>query len=242
MFCTRRDALPPMRDQLFSLYSFMRHNETLACLANNSCMWLMSPTFSATAIAVSHDGVSCHFTVINNVYCFTFYFCYLVNQGAPFTWHIFVLIHKQNVNADLSCDYYHCVTFSFFFYPDLSQAWKDVDMRDCSSYPSFKRKKNLFSWRKQWQNFKENILPEHQAIYLHWYKGSYNAVLRHHFTQSEPQVTNQMCKKRASISAFVFFPWGFLFIFLFAIFFLFFVYFSFISILYRKNVERFHCP
>lgn len=148
MFCTRRNALPPIRDQLFSLYSFVRHNETLACLVNNSCMWLMSPTFSVTAIAVSHGGVSCHFTVINNVYCFTFYFCYLINQGTPFTWLIFVLIHKQNVNVDWSCDYYHCVTFSSFFILIWVRREKMLMCETVSSYPSFKRKKKLIFLKK----------------------------------------------------------------------------------------------
>lgn len=145
MFCTRRDSLPPKLNQLFSLYSFVRHNETLASLVNNSCMWLMSPTFSAATIAVSHDGESCHFTVINNVYCFTFYFCYLVNQGTPFTWHIFVFIHKQNVNADLSCDCYHCGMFSSFL------SWFESGMKRCwhvrlflATHLSDKKKKLIF--------------------------------------------------------------------------------------------------
>lgn len=141
MFCTRHDALPPMLNQLFSLYSFTRHNEALASLVNNFCMWLMSPTFSAATIAISHDSVSCHFKVINNVYCFTFYFCHLVNQGTPFTWRIFVLIRTQNVNIDLNCNYYHCGMFSSFFYPGLSQVRKDVDIRECFELPIFQKKK-----------------------------------------------------------------------------------------------------
>lgn len=144
MFCTRHDALPPMLNQLFSLYSFMRHNEALASLVNNFCMWLMSPTFSAATIAISHDSVSCHFKVINNVYCFTFYFCYLVNQGTPFTWYIFVLIHTQNVNIDLNCNYYHCGMFSSFFILVWVRWEKMLTYESVSSYPSFKKKKTVF--------------------------------------------------------------------------------------------------
>lgn len=104
--------------------------------------------------------------------------------------------------------------FIMDFSPSLSWAWTTFG-KIGSSYIYIL---NMSSWQKQWQNFKENSYStsaEHHFISLHWYRISYNGLLRHHHTHSASQGTSKMVKN----TGYIFFCFSFLFLGFFSLFF-----------------------